>query len=251
MKRLKLILTSIFFTLVAFALYSVFSPSEKELAYVIEMTESVQDAHFKTILGHLMGPPFVEGNSVKTLLNGEQIFPAMLKAISSAQKSITFESYIYWSGNVGGQFVEALIDRAQHGVKVHILLDWAGSEKIKEDYISRMKQAGIEVERYHELAWYNISRLNNRTHRKILVIDGEVGFTGGVGIADEWDGNGLDPKKWRDTHYEIRGPVVAQMQSAFFDNWMKVRPEIHHSVAYFPNPGTVKKENTATAQCCF
>ena len=233
-KKWKWILISIVATLGFAFIFSNLSPLQKELDYKVTLAESVESPRFKKVLGDLMGPHFESGNTVKTLLNGDEIFPAMLKAITSAQKTITFESYIYWSGSIGDQFVKALAERATHGVKVHVLLDWLGSEKIEVEYIKRMQDVGIEVERYHQLSWYNISRMNNRTHRKILVVDGIVGFTGGVGIADEWSGNGLDAKRWRDTHYEVRGPVVAQMQAAFFDNWMKVRPEIHQSVEYLP-----------------
>jgi cardiolipin synthase A/B len=233
-KKWKWALTAMFVTMIGMLIYANLLPLKKELQFQIEMSDSVRSEHFEKILGQLMGPYFVDGNTVKTLRNGNEIFPAMLKAISLAKKTITFESYIYWSGQIGNLFVEALCDRARHGVKVHVLLDWLGSQKIDPDYIHRMKEAGVEVERYHQPAWYNISRMNNRTHRKILVIDGVVGFTGGVGIADEWNGDGLDPDKWRDTHYEVRGPVVAQMQAAFLDNWMKVRPEVRHSEDYFP-----------------
>lgn len=219
-----------------------------DLQYEILIEDSVRSEHFEKILGQLMGPYFVDGNIVLTLKNGNEIFPAMLKAIAQAKKTITFESYIYWSGDIGNKFVEALCERAKSGVKVHVLLDWVGSQKIDPDYILRMLNAGIEIERYHQPAWYNLSRLNNRTHRKILVIDGMVGFTGGVGIADEWNGDGLDPKKWRDTHYEVHGPVVAQMQAAFLYNWMKLRPEIHHSTDYFPKHLPDLKNRGAVAQ---
>ncbi len=247
-KKWQLVLFTIFATLVCAFIFSNLSPLQKELDYQVTSSESVESPRFKKILGDLMGPHFENGNSIKTLLNGDEIFPAMLKAISAAEKTITFESYIYWSGSIGDRFVKALSERASAGVKIHVLLDWVGSERIEEAYIQRMKDAGIEVERYHELSWYNISRMNNRTHRKILVVDGIHGFTGGVGIADEWSGNGLDSKKWRDTHYEVRGPVVAQMQAAFFDNWMKVRPEIHHSVDYFPDLHPVANGKNTAAQ---
>lgn len=233
-RRAKLIVPTVLLTLLAVIIYANLRRPEKTLRYLIHIEEPVHSAHFAKILGDLMGPPFLPGNKILSLYNGDEIFPAMLSAIRSARKTITFESYIYWSGHVGDQFVTALSERARAGVKVHVLLDWVGSERIEDSYIQRLHDAGVEVERYHVLKWYNVSRMNNRTHRKILVIDGELGFTGGVGIADEWSGNGLDEKKWRDTHFAVRGPVVAQMQSAFMDNWLKVRPEVHESPEYFP-----------------
>ncbi len=207
---------------------------QKEIEYKIDTDESVHSEHFARVLGDLLGPPLTSGNEIIGLYNGDEIFPAMLKAIESAQKTITFESYIYWSGHIGKKFSEALSARAKAGVKVHVLIDWVGSQKIDNSYIEEMQKAQVEVERYHALSWYNLSRLNNRTHRKILVVDGKIGFTGGVGIADEWSGNGFIPDKWRDSHYQVSGPVAAQMQSAFMDNWLKTRPEVHSSPAYFP-----------------
>jgi cardiolipin synthase len=185
-------------------------------------------------MGVLLGPTITSGNRVVTLVNGDQIFPAMLEAIRSAARTITFETYIYWSGDIGAEFAKALSERAKNGVKVHVLLDWLGSQKMDEASLAMMRDAGVMVERYHPVRWYSLSKLNNRTHRKLLVIDGKVGFTGGVGIADKWTGNAQDPDHWRDTHYRIEGPAVAQMQSAFMDNWTKVTGEVLHSDGYFP-----------------
>jgi cardiolipin synthase len=119
-------------------------------------------------------------------------------------------------------------------VKVHILIDWVGSQKMDAKLLDGMKKAGVEIEKYHPLHWYTLDRLNNRTHRKLLVADGRVGFTGGVGIADEWSGHAQDKDHWRDTHYRVEGPVVAQMQAAFTDNWTKVSGRILHGEDYFP-----------------
>ena len=158
----------------------------------------------------------------------------MLEAIRGAQASITFETYIYWSGEIGEQFAQALSERAQAGVKVHVLMDWVGSAKIDGAMIDRMKKAGVEVEKYHPLRWYNLGRMNNRTHRKLLVVDGAVGFTGGVGIAPAWTGHAQDPDHWRDSHFRVEGPVVAQMQSVMLDNWAKTTGRVLHGVGYFP-----------------
>ncbi len=124
-------------------------------------------------------------------------------------------------------------------MKVHVLLDWVGSNKAKKEYIDKMKAAGVEVDKYHPLRWYNFHRVNNRTHRKILVVDGKVGFTGGVGIADKWSGHAQDPEHWRDSHFRLEGPAVAQMQAAFMDNWMKTQSKVLHGEEYFPalDPG--------------
>ena len=158
----------------------------------------------------------------------------MLAAIRGARKTITFESYIYWSGSIGREFAEALAERARAGVKVHLLLDWLGSSKLDAAQVALMEGAGVMVRKFHEPAWYHLARMNNRTHRKVLVVDGTVGFTGGVGIADAWAGRAQDPDHWRDTHFRAEGPVVAQMQAVFMDNWIKVTGEVLHGAEYFP-----------------
>jgi cardiolipin synthase len=207
---------------------------EKQVRRAVEHRYGVDDPQFARSMGVLLGPGLLEGNRVETLLNGDEIFPAMLQAIRGARRTITFETYIYWSGEVGKAFADALAERARAGVKVHILLDWVGTQKMDEALLNEMAQAGVEIRRYHALHWYTLDRLNNRTHRKILVADGRVGFTGGVGIADEWSGNAQDKDHWRDTHYRIEGPVVAQLQAAFLDNWLKVSGLVIHGDDYFP-----------------
>ena len=185
-------------------------------------------------MGELLGPAIVPGNRVTALQNGDQIFPAMLEAIRGAKESITFETYIYWSGDIGQKFSDALCERANAGVKIHVMLDWLGANRIDAKFITAMKASGIEVERYHPLRWYNWSRMNNRTHRKLLVVDGRIGFTGGVGIDDAWEGDANARDHWRDSHYKIEGPAVAQMQAAFGDNWLKTKAKVLFGSAYYP-----------------
>jgi len=210
------------------------SSGEKEITYQIEHRYDTAHPQFARAMGVLLGPALTEGNQVETLLNGDQIFGSMLDAIRSASKTLTFETYIYWSGDIGEAFAQALAERARSGVKVHVLLDWVGSQKMDEASLATMRAAGVEVERYHPVKWYTLGKLNNRTHRKLLVVDGRIGFTGGVGIADKWSGNAQDPDHWRDTHYRVEGPAVAQMQSAFMDNWTKVTGTVLHTADYFP-----------------
>jgi cardiolipin synthase len=207
---------------------------EKQIRYGLTHRFAVEDPQFLRSMGQLLGPAILPGNQVTALQNGDRIFPAMLESIRGAHESITFETYIYWSGDIGRQFSEALCERALAGVKVHVLLDWLGAEKIDGKYLADMKAAGVEVERYHPLRWYNLSRLNNRTHRKLLVVDGRIGFTGGVGIADAWAGDGSAKDHWRDSHFRIEGPAVAQMQAAFGDNWMKTHGKALFGSAYYP-----------------
>lgn len=208
--------------------------SDRALTQEITASYSIDDPRFARAMNNLLGPSLVDGNKVETLVNGKEIFPSMLQAINSAKKSITFETYIYWSGEVGQQFTKALSERARSGVKVHLLIDWVGSTKIDKNYLKEMKGSGVHVVEYNPLPWYTFSRINNRTHRKILVVDGKIGFTGGVGVADHWIGDADSPEHWRDTHFRFEGPVVSQMQAAFEDNWLATQGELLHGDDYFP-----------------
>ncbi|HEU5283033.1 MAG TPA: phospholipase D-like domain-containing protein [Burkholderiales bacterium] len=210
------------------------SLGDKQIDRRLEHRYDVADPQFPRTMGVLLGPPLLDGNQADELVNGEEIFPAMLGAIRSARHTITFETYIYWSGRIGGQFADVLAERARAGVKVHVLLDWVGSGKIDPAYMQTMEQAGVQVRRYNKPRWYSLGRLNNRTHRKLLVVDGAVGFTGGVGIADVWLGDAQSPEQWRDTHFRLRGPAVGQLQAAFMDNWTQATGEVLHGAEYFP-----------------
>lgn len=219
---------------VAGLLVSNFVGGETKIERRIERLYSLDDPRFMHELGMLLGPPFMHGTKVRALQNGDEIFPPMLAAIRGAKVSITFETYIYWSGDIARAFADALAERAREGVKVHVLLDWVGSAKMDDNLLAVMTQAGVQVQRFHPPHWSNLGRMNNRTHRKLLVIDGRVGFTGGVGVAPQWTGHAQDPEHWRDTHFQIEGPVVAQMQSVFIDNWIKVTGDVLHGPDYFP-----------------
>ncbi len=228
-------LTAIALTLIALN----FIEPERRIEQRVEHKYATDDPEFRRELGLLLGPPIVDGNRITHLENGVKIFPAMLTAVRAAKRSITFETYIYWSGDVGRQFADALIERSLAGVPVYVLVDWVGSQKMEEELVDRMEQAGVKIERYHPLHWYHLTRMNNRTHRKVLVVDGKVGFTGGVGIADLWAGDAQDPEHWRDSHYRIEGPAVAQMQAAFMDNWIKTTGELLRGEEYFPHLSAV------------
>jgi cardiolipin synthase len=209
------------------------SPGEERLEQPIEGVAAVTDPQFVRSIGALVGPPLLEGNAAAELLNGDQIFPAMLDAIRSARSTVCFETYIYWSGVIGRRFTDALIERARGGVRVHVMVDWMGA-KVDEQMLAEMRSAGIEFEFFRPLRWYTLDRVNNRTHRKLLIVDGRLGFTGGVGVADHWLGNAQDAEHWRDSHFRLEGPAVAQMQSAFMENWTRTRGVVLHGPDYFP-----------------
>jgi cardiolipin synthase A/B len=211
-----------------------FMPSEKKIERQLQRLYDADDPQFRRSMGVLLGPPIVDGNRVEVLLNGDRIFPAMLAAIRSAEHSITFETYIYWSETIGKEFSEALSERARAGVKVHLMLDFIGSMKMDAASMATMQAAGVQLERFHKPVWWKFTKLNNRTHRKVLVVDGKIGFTGGVGIADQWRGNAQDKRHWRDSHFRVEGPVVGQMQAVFADNWTKATGVVLDGPAYFP-----------------
>lgn len=206
----------------------------KEVKEPIAPLYSVRDPQFRRGVQALAMPALVPGNRVTTLQNGDAIFPAMLRAVRGARRTINFETYIYWSGEIGHQFAQALAERARAGVQVRLILDWQGSARMSGEDRSLLESSGAQIVAFNPLRWYDPRRVNNRTHRKLLVIDGRIGFTGGVGIADVWTGHAQDAGHWRDTHYRIEGPAVAQLQGAFMDNWIKSRGEVLHGDLHFP-----------------
>ncbi len=174
---------------------------------------------YRERLEYAVGVPFVEGNRLTVLQNGVEIFPAMLDAINKAQHSIDFETYIYWKGDIAVRFAQALAEKAREGKTVRVLLDSFGAKKISDALIDRMQEAGVDVRWFRPLSHWRIWRHDKRTHRKILVVDNYLGFTGGVGIAEEWTGNARNKDEWRDTHLRIEGPAVPGLNAAFLENW--------------------------------
>jgi cardiolipin synthase len=213
-----------------------YESSAKIIQLPISNPVSVTDPLFRESFGPLLGAEFSGGNTVQPLLNGREIFPAMLAEIRQAKKSITLESYIWSSGRVSDQFCTALMERAKAGVKIHALVDGAGDFKIKLDDIIRLKEAGVQFFVYARQHWYDLKfNVNHRTHRKLLVIDGKVGFTGGVCIDDTWMGNGDRDDIWRETQARIEGPVVREMQAVFATNWLQTTSRLLIGPDYFPD----------------
>jgi cardiolipin synthase len=209
-------------------------PEPQELRQPLPHHLASSDEQLKTSMGALFGSNYLPGNRVDTLVNGIQIFPAMLRAIREARQTITFETYIYWRGAIAEEFADALSAKARDGLSVKVLLDWVGSLPMDEQLIKRMEDAGVEVVRFRPVTWYTIDRINNRTHRKLLVVDGRIGFTGGVGIADEWNGDARSPNEWRDNHYRVEGPAAAEFQAAFAEHWIEATGELLLGDRFFP-----------------
>ncbi len=205
----------------------------KKIDRPLTSISSVGSPSFERTMSQVLEPAILEGNSVQALVNGDQIFPAMLSAIQAAQKTITLETYIYWSGDIGQQFAQALEERARQGVKINILIDWYGSE-INEGFLEKMRNGGVSIYRYNPPTWTTLDKVNHRTHRRLLIVDGVVGFIGGAGLSEKWSGDAQGPNHWRDTHFKIEGPAVGQLQSAFLDNWIQTTGEVPRSEGFLP-----------------
>lgn len=168
-----------------------------------------------------LGIPFTDGNTIEPLINGWRIFPAMIEAIEAARESIDFLTFIYWEGDVAERFGYALAKRAEAGVRVRVLLDAFGAHSTPEAVLERLEASGAEVAWFRPPVRWRFWQADNRTHRKILLVDGRVGFTGGVGIAAEWDGDARNPEEWRETHFRLTGPVLDGLRGAFMSNWVE------------------------------
>jgi cardiolipin synthase len=178
--------------------------------------------------------PITTGNDLEMFINGDQIFPALIETMQRAERSLNFLSYLYWSGEIGTKIAAVLCERASAGIEVNVLLDAVGSAKMDRRLIREMDESGVNFAYFRPPKPYAIRRLNNRTHRKLLIADGKVGMTGGVGIADQWTGDAQDPGHWRDTHVRVRGPVVRGLQGAFAENWLEATGEVLVGPAYLP-----------------
>ena len=216
----------------------VYRSSADILKEPIKSTVNVGDPIFRDSVGPLLGAEFVGGNTVKPLINGDEFFPVMLDAISKAKKSVCIESYIWGAGKVSDKFTAALIERARAGVKVHAMVDGAGDLKMAFADMQNMKAAGVEFVVFGRERWYHVkTNLNHRSHRKLLIVDGKVGFTGGVCIDDTWLGNADRDDVWRDTQARVEGPAVRQMQAVFASHWLHTTDRLLMGPDYFPDTG--------------
>jgi cardiolipin synthase len=197
---------------------------------------SLAEPSFFPTLEAYASAPIVGGNSAEFLLNGEQIFPSILEGIRSAKKTITYAQYFYEDGPVARDVAEALAERCRDGVGVNVLLDAFGTLSIPREFTELMTNSGCHVAYFRPLAQYIFRRYNNRNHRRILVVDGRLGFTGGSGVSRKWMGNGRVAQHWRDTDIRIEGPVVEYLQAAFAENWLETTGVVLGGEAYFPRP---------------
>ena len=192
------------------------------------------DAFLRALHG-AAGERVVEGNTVEVFENGDEIFPPMLAAIRESVSTIHFSTYVYWAGAVPRDFAKALSEAAQRGVMVRLVLDSEGTEPMPRELVDQMRDAGCKVTWFRRMQWFDWMKYNHRTHRRLLIVDGKIGFTGGVGIADEWTGHAQSPSHWRDTHIRLTGPIVAALQSGFTDNWNQSTEELLLDARDYPS----------------
>ena len=195
----------------------------------------VRDPGFLRAAEALTGAPISTGDDVELLINGDAIFPVYLETIREAQRTLCLLTYVYWRGDIARDVADALCERARAGVEVNVIIDAMGGVKIEKDLVEQMAEAGVRMSRFRPPKPYAARRVANRTHRKILVADGEVGLTGGVGIAEEWTGDAQDADHWRDTHVRVRGPVVRGLFGAFAENWLEATGEVLAGEGYLPD----------------
>lgn len=210
------------------------TPTEFPPRYGLDHQFSVDDEDFLPTMAGATGVPFLAGNRVELLNNGDAFYPAMLEAIAAAEDSITIEAYIYWAGDIGRRFAEALAARAGDGVRVKILLDAVGSSTIGEEILTTLEGGPCQLAWYNPIRWRTIGRFNHRTHRKSLIIDGRTAFTGGAGIADHWRGQARHPGEWRDLQIRIDGAGVTPLQTGFAQNWLQTTGELISGPLYYP-----------------
>jgi cardiolipin synthase len=194
----------------------------------------VREGSFLRAAEALTGAPVSYGNDVELLINGDEIFPAYLGAIRDAEETVNLTTYAYWRGDIATEVADTLCDKAGAGVECNVILDAVGAAKMDRKLVKKMRDSGVHVCFFRPPKPYAVRRLQHRTHRKLLIVDGTTGFTGGVGIAEEWTGNAQDPDHWRDTHVRVSGPVVRGLQGAFAENWLECTGDVLAGDRYLP-----------------
>ena len=213
---------------------SLSTPVEFPPQYGLDHPLRVGSPEFMDTMAGAAGIPFVGGNALTLLNNGDRFYPAMLEAIESAERSITVEAYIYWAGEIGLRFAHALGAAAERGVRVKLLLDAVGSSTVGTEILQILNTSGCHVAWYNPIRIGRLRRINNRTHRKSLIVDGKIGFTGGAGIADHWTGDAHDDRHWRDLQIRVAGPAVRPLQTGFAQNWLEATGELVTGADFYP-----------------
>jgi cardiolipin synthase len=222
------------------------APRERIPGFGLEFKFPVNSHEFLTSIVGATGVPFIPNNKVTVLNNGGEFYPSMLDAIAHAKHTITMENYIYWAGEVGQRFAQAMAERCCRGIEVKLLLDAFGSATIGREILETFKKSGCDVAWYNRVWLKTLGRFNLRNHRKSLIVDGRVAFTGGAGIADHWQGNAEGPKHWRDIQIRVEGPGAIGLQAAFAQSWLETTGELISGAGYFPPPDSAGTTATQT-----
>jgi cardiolipin synthase len=210
------------------------SPAYHAAIYAVEPDLDTTSLEFRETMAGMTGMPWVDGNRISIYNNGDEFYPAMLDAIESARYSITMEQYIFWPSEIGRRFAEAFADKSRRGVQVKLLVDAVGSSTLGSEVLKILEAGGCELAWFHPIHWYTLNLANHRTHRKSLIIDGTVAFTGGAGIADQWIGGARNPYEWRDIQICVEGPAALAQQSGFAENWLVTTGEVLSGPRFFP-----------------
>lgn len=229
----QLLPLAVILAIMAFVL-ALFSPHTKQIVCQLEEDVASDSAEFLSTIAGATGVPMTGGNRVTLLNNGCVFYPAMLETVRAAKYSITMEQYIFTASDIAREFAEAFAERARNGVKVKLLVDAVGSAGIGSEILAILKDSGVELAWYRPIRWYNLHRVNNRTHRKSVIIDGRIAFTGGAGIDDHWCGDAGNAKEWRDLQIRIEGPGATALQTGFTVNWLATTGEVLAGPSYFP-----------------
>ncbi len=217
---------------------ALFLPDFHEPDFLVGADPDADSPEFIDLIISALNVPVLRGSSAHILQNGDAFFPAMLEAIRNAKETVNFQCYIWESGEVSDQFIEAFSDAARRGVEVRVLIDWFGAIKFKKEDRGRLREAGVKLEFFRPLRWYNMVRVFKRSHQRAITIDGKVGFTGGAAVADKWVGNADCPEHWRDSMTMVTGSLVSGVQTAFGNDWVYCCGEILAGPRFFPQPPT-------------
>jgi len=222
------------------------TPESHPAVYALETDLDVESAEFPVTMTGMTGMPLVPGNQVDLLNNGDEFFPQMLEAVESAAHSVTMEQYIFWDGRIGRRFAEAFAEKARSGIPVKLLLDAVGSSTLGEPILKILEAGGCQLAWFRPIHWYTMSRANHRNHRKSLIVDGRIAFTGGAGLADHWLGKARSARSWRDIMIRVEGPAALEQQSGFAQNWLQSTGEILTGHDYFQLPGPAGSTDVQT-----
>jgi cardiolipin synthase A/B len=228
------LLTAIGVIAIVSVIGALFLPDWKQPGYCLGTEAEAGTEEFAITVASALGAPLYRGGQLKLLQNGDAFFPAMLEAVRGARDTINFEVYIFEPDEVGRQFMDAFADRARDGVEVRLLVDWFGSWKLRKRHIDELRRAGVRVERFRPLTLRHFVRIYRRTHRRAIVIDARVAFTGGAAVSKKWVGNVRNEHEWRDSMTRVVGPLVCGVQAAFIENWLYCTGEVLAGDRFFP-----------------